>query len=606
VSRCTLELGGELVAAAEGATLEAEYALFDAGEIELSATAPGTIRETGYRTTAGEARTRLAHLGATRELAEEATAVAKAWIARAYARGAAVRRIVDKLDAAELFDGRTYDSSTGRYLGAWLELPELASSLGPEHEPFRTATNLQALHLAALLAERPEDEIVVLTTSEVTAQRRPGERTYKRVVLDRPQTLVRSLAVLKRTIDREVPESGPGRLEIVGWLRARARRVPAASARLASIEAALGARDAPTRGPLADADLWALETRLSLGETAGVGEQLDAVERRRGRLPGTAYLRARVALMTRTEEPRAIAERVSDLSASMSAFHELQLLAAQAWAEAGDVRRAHAFARDLLQNSAACDALRMRARDVLDATIRATTAPEGGVPLIPKAPLPPSDTQRQIRVAPRGGPTDGTARERPDLLVLDMSVPSFRVELRADRALSIPPELATESESAETLSVPSGMRDEAPPHDEPPRAPPAARLFCTYLARELGRELRMSHGVELRCDLEGLELAQRYLREAVGDEEVRTAEDEREVMRHGAFLSELLARRLGARWIDLESGDPARWAMLVPSRSRNAEVCRTWPFGRILRFVALKHKERDLVSHYLQIEALAR
>ena len=98
VSRCTLELGGELVAAAEGATLEAEYALFDAGEIELSATAPGTIRETGYRTTVGEARTRLAHLGATRELAEEATAIAKAWIAKAYARGAAVRRIVRRYD----------------------------------------------------------------------------------------------------------------------------------------------------------------------------------------------------------------------------------------------------------------------------------------------------------------------------------------------------------------------------------------------------------------------------------------------------------------------------------------------------------------------------
>jgi hypothetical protein len=150
------------------------------------------------------------------------------------------------------------------------------------------------------------------------------------------------------------------------------------------------------------------------------------------------------------------------------------------------------------------------------------------------------------------------------------------------------------------------MRDEAPPHDEPPRAPPAARLFCTYLTRELGRELRMCHGVELRCDLEGLELAQRYLREAVAGEKVRTAEDEREVMRHGAFFSELLAIRLGARWIDLEPGDPARWAMLVPSRSRNTEVCRTWPFGRILRFVALKHKERDLVAHYLQIEAHAR
>ena len=90
----------------------------------------------------------------------------------------------------------------------------------------RTAANLQALHLAALLAERPEDETVALATSEVTAQRRPGERTYKRVALDRPNLLVHSIGVLKGTVDREGPETGPGRLEIVGWLRARARRVP--------------------------------------------------------------------------------------------------------------------------------------------------------------------------------------------------------------------------------------------------------------------------------------------------------------------------------------------------------------------------------------------
>jgi hypothetical protein len=150
------------------------------------------------------------------------------------------------------------------------------------------------------------------------------------------------------------------------------------------------------------------------------------------------------------------------------------------------------------------------------------------------------------------------------------------------------------------------MHDEPPPHDEPPHTPPAARLTCTYLARQLGRELRMRYGVELRSDLEGLEIAQRYLRETFLTEGLRSAEEEREVMRHGAFLSELLARRLGARWIDLGPSDPGRWAMLVPSRGRANEVCRTWPFGRVLRFLALKHKERDLVSYYLQLEAHAR
>jgi hypothetical protein len=116
----------------------------------------------------------------------------------------------------------------------------------------------------------------------------------------------------------------------------------------------------------------------------------------------------------------------------------------------------------------------------------------------------------------------------------------------------------------------------------------------------------MRHGAELHSDVDGLEVAQRYLCETVGAEGVRTAEDEREAMRHGAFVSELLARRLGARWVDLESPDAGLWAMLVPSRSHPHEVSRVWPFARVLRFVVQRHKERDLVSYYLQLEARAR
>jgi hypothetical protein len=31
-----------------------------------------------------------------------------------------------------------------------------------------------------------------------------------------------------------------------------------------------------------------------------------------------------------------------------------------------------------------------------------------------------------------------------------------------------------------------------------------------------------------------------------------------------------------------------------------------WPFARVLRFVAMGHKERDLVSYYLELQARAR
>jgi hypothetical protein len=156
-----------------------------------------------------------------------------------------------------------------------------------------------------------------------------------------------------------------------------------------------------------------------------------------------------------------------------------------------------------------------------------------------------------------------------------------------------------------------------PSLDEPPRIPPAARLAFTFLSRELGRELRLRHGADVTTDLEGLETAQRYLRERLSDGRVRTREEERELMRHGAFLSELLARRLGAFWVDLDSNDSSRWTMLVPAgppghfdqgRGDPAmpEPTRVWPFARVLRFVAMGHKERDLVSYYLELEARTR
>lgn len=619
MSRCTLELGGELIAVAQAGVFESEYALFDPGDIELSATGPGTIRETGYRSTVGEARARLAAFGITKELADEAAAAAKPLLTRAYARGPAVRRIVDKLEAAELFEGKSFDPAAQRYSGAWLDLPALCESLAGDVEPTQSAFLLQAFHLAAVLADRPEGDSLALTTAELTATRRPGERTFKRVSFKHPHVLAHSLATLKPARDHGGADAGPSRADIVAWLRERARRSPAAGTRYSAMESAMAAREPPTRGPLADTDLWALETKLSLGETDGVADRVDAIERRRGRLPGTTYLRARAALMAGTEDPRVIAERVSALSTSMSAFHELQLLAAQACAAAGDVRRAHAFARDLLDNAAAPDTLRMFAREVLDATGRANTAPEGGVPFIPKPPLTPSGTEPEGQISdrptasthPAPGPTtrrprDGSRSDRMSNLSVDMSLPILHIELRGDRVWSIAPEGEIAVENAERIALPVGMHDEPPPHDEPPRSPPAARLVCTYLTRELGRELRMRHNVELRTDVDGLEIAQRYLREGVSGERARSSEEQREMMRHGAFIAELLARRLGARWIDLESPDPGHWAMLVPSRMKPDAVCRVWPFGRVLRFIAQKHKERDLVSYYLQLEAHVR
>jgi hypothetical protein len=653
VSRCTLKLGEAVVLVALGGPPEAEYALFDPGEIELLATEPGRIREIGYGTIAAHARARLAECGITPELARETAANIKPALARAYARGAAVRRVVSRFGPAELFEGGTFDADACRYAGTWLDLDALASDLKLP----RVGFVLQALHLAALLAECDDETPLVLATSQVSAQRRPGERTFKRAAIEVPDALADRLRSLKPGGEREGSDLGPSKQEIVDWARERARLVPGSRDRMAAIEAALDTRDAPTRGPLADTELWSLETKLSAGDATEVTERLDAFERRRGRLPGTMYLRARLAFMSRTEDPKVIAERVSSLSTSMSAFHELQLLAAQAWVAAGDARRARAFARDLLDNKTVSDDLRMQALDVLETVGQSSTSltqaaaspaakprssypdtlgqasqplssAEAPTPRSPGMgePLPPSDrgsapgsdratstprparspsapSLRQSDSALRVAEPRGSASRRS--LPPGASSPSFRPERRADAPMSSPPSGEVESERVETLSLPSGLRSEPPPSDEAPRTPATARLSFTYLARELARELRVRHGTELRTDLDGLEAVQRHLREALPDGRVRTPDEEREVMRGAAFVAELLARRLGARWVDVEQ-ESSGWSMLVPCRSEASDVLRVWPVGRVLRFIEMGHKERDLVSYYLELEARAR
>jgi hypothetical protein len=300
----------------------------------------------------------------------------------------------------------------------------------------------------------------------------------------------------------------------------------------------------------------------------------------------------------------------------MASFHELQLLAAQAWLAAGDPRRARAFARDLVDNTGADDVLPKSEPP----TPRSPEGLSGAELVVPRPPLTPSGTESPVAVsvAPPGLPRTSTrpgfpAAPSPSRSSATMrslppgtSLPPYRIEPKGERAWSTPPPRDAEVERLETLSLPPGMGGGPPPPEERPRTDPSARLACTYLARELGREIRARYGVEAHSDVDGLETAQRFLREELIDGRIRTADELRQVMRQGGFLSELLARRLGARWVDLDSTEPGRWAMLVPSRSRSDEVARVWPFARVLRFVAMGHKERDLVSYYLELEGRSR
>ena len=214
--------------------------------------------------------------------------------------------------------------------------------------------------------------------------------------------------------------------------------------------------------------------------------------------------------------------------------------------------------------------------------------PAAPIPVPSLAPRPPSpdedddeDVESPHAVFIRGG-----------------SQPPFRTEPPPEHFPASPliPRLDDgKVERAEALSLPPGL------HGESVTARPTnameARIYFTQRSRELGRMYRAASGVELRTDVRSIEVMQRHLAERFASGELRSLEELDEVQAHGAFLSEILARRLGAEWIDLNVSEMGYWAMSVPPSSR------VWPIGRVIRYVTMQHRERDLVSYFLELQA---
>ncbi len=409
---CTLEVGDRVIVESAGGPLEAEYTLFDAGGIELLSDGPGTIREAGYLTTAADARTRLEAAGISDLLAAEVASAMQPALSIAYALGASAKKMATQLGPGELFESRAYEAGVRQYVGRWLDLQALARDTGV----LRATAVLQAIFLHTLLCEVAPGTRVFMSTLGYTRDRRPGERTYRRVALETAADLPAAMRALAATTPATIASraSGPTRTELLDAvnLRAAACAIDASRERLQAVARGLMVREVPPRGPLADVELWSIEGQLSHGDTDGVIEKLDAIERARGRLPGTAYLRARTALLLGSEKPAAIAERVSSLSANMNTFFELELLAAEAWKAAGDTRKAKAFARDLVDNPNAPDELRIRALDILDT--RSSSAMQAAPVAAPSPPeLPPLVPPRPSSRPPPAQPSSRTSSTRP-------------------------------------------------------------------------------------------------------------------------------------------------------------------------------------------------
>ncbi len=789
MATCTLRIGDRVALSSVGGAPEVEYALFDPGEIELAATGPGMVQEVGYQTTAEDAIARLKDAGISWALVLDTSAAMQPTLAMAYARGPAVRRIATALGPAELFDGLRYDPPAKVYEGRWLDL----AALGLDLDQPRLTQTLQAMHLLALLREVTDRDPVRLTTRELMASARPGSRSFRRGTVQPADALPDSLRALSaqvresRSMNRTERAVGPTDADLLEIIRDRIvlSPDPESQDRLRAIEKAIGIRQRPMRGPLADAELWALEEQLSAGRPEGISELVDALEKASGKQPATAYLRLRAALLGGREDPRAIAERISSLALSMQSFVELELLAFEAWNAAGDPKRALPFARDLIANSSVNDELRVResmhaagmrpSQAALEAVRSEPASPEPAKSEPPKPPArprtlglesePPPRSQAPHRVTaaiewasddeerptvvpgslpfsarptpderdaqrrmtqpqasgqgsiesvrpskprpsapptsqpplvgpvssrketppmmfavsepttgpqsaprppaeplrgtpplgivadearPRTAPPPGApsqprmaavrAPSQPRMLAIRTPVhvqapvsvrpnsrpsgdgprlanraaselmrgasqPPFRSDspdahLHVPRAAPVP-RFDDAAEAAAALSLPEGLTGVPDPIETLPRTVLDARVQFTFLARELGREYDEQMGITLRADISGIEAMQRVLLERYKTRAVGTPEAAGDVRRHGAFLSEILARTFDAFWVDIGPSDVGYWAMVVPPGTR------VWPFGRILRLIAMQHNERDLVSYFLELQVRA-
>jgi hypothetical protein len=650
---CVLIIGDRAIVRADAGPLDAEFALFGADCIELKTTEPGAVREAGYRTTCAEALERLAEIGVTPEIAEATARAMRPHVAACYARGAVVRRAVHELSASELFEGKVYLASARVYEGQWLDLAALTFDLGDPN----LARVLQAMHLASVLAEVPDDMDVYLSTLALTQNQRPGVRTFKRVSFGEPGRWPELVAAYaENRPPGSVREGGPTRVEVLDWLQVLGQS-DGGRERAARIERAIAStpRPQPDRGPLSDPVAWAIESQLDSGDANAALARIDMMERDRGSNPCVVYLRSRASLLLKSEDPRVIAERVSMLAANAS-FDELELLAAQAWAAAGNMGRALPYARVLASNPRAPSELRTRARRLVDLVESArppqrvsampargpsgkrTTgrvvsespadpAPEVSGVMRRDSPLPAvlaASGMSTPSEAPRREPPREAKRDERQIATLpppsspsplpeldDPATPHPEAHARTDertfnkgisrpafRAVttnSTPPRLALgKLELAENFSDPPPPASKA---DTRVRAAFDARVQCTEMARELGMLYRTQHGIELRNDIGSLEAVQAELMSRYHETGVRTVSAMLDLRRHGAFVSEVIARSLRATWLDVAPTELGHWTMFVPPDTR------VWPFARVLRFVTMGSKERDLVAYFLELHA---
>jgi len=230
-----------------------------------------------------------------------------------------------------------------------------------------------------------------------------------------------------------------------------------------------------------------------------------------------------------------------------------------------------------------------------------------GVLLEPPMTDPLGEAPLELAVQPSSssfpGPLPGGGSSGEPRYMHGASLPPYRHEVPAPllpKAPLLPRLGGSTDELAEHLALPPGLGGEQRSLDVLPTSVLEARVQFTLLSRELGLDYRLKRGIDLRADVSGIEAMQSVLLESFPDHTVKSSDEAYELRRHGALLSEILARRLDAEWLDISPNELGYWVMIVPPDTR------VWPFGRVARLIAMGHKERDLVSYFLELQSRAR
>jgi hypothetical protein len=584
----SLRIGQRVLSFSDDGLLVAEYALFDSAGIVLHSTDPVSVREAGYMTTAGQALERLRQEGVTPELAMEASAALRSDVAVTFARTEVVRGLVDQLGAQELFDGAIFRAGTSVYEGAWLDLRGLASGFTAPNAPLL----MQALHLAASLAEVPADTVLNLSTAAVTRTRRPGERTFQRATLDGVGNVPDQLRQMSPRTTQLIDPALEARLRPVLLARVRERlgshASPLLRAHLAALEKGLSPRTGSE--PPGAADLRTLERQIDEGDTTDLDERLDRLEAARGSTPALRYLRARAALMRGQKPPRYVAQELSELAEIDHGFHEAALGAARSWLAAGEQAQARRYAHQVADDPSATDSTRLVAMEILEATPQTHQSREPPPVESPPqtVPIPP---QRAPNFPWLGQVPPPTGVPPTSLAPQPAAQPLSRA--KAPRARYVP-------ELVEALLLPPGTSETDLALDAVPTTPALARIAMTRLARDLARDYRLWYDKTLRCGVMAIEAMQQHLLARFQGADIADPGVAWELRRHGALMSEVIARTLGGQWLDVGPSEPGFWAMLV------AGTTRTYPIGRVYRFVTAGRQERDLVEHFLALDERVR